>query len=371
MIAAIAECARRQPDAIAIEDGRVKLHYDELLASIRATASRIASDSEPGTIIAVDAARNADTVIALLGVLAADRIYFPIDPASPANRWKELVDLARPALSWPAAVRHADPRVVTPADAAYLLFTSGSTGMPKGVVGTGGGLANMAESLCAVYAYGPGDRLLAFATFSWDTSLEEILPALVGGGTVVFRPEPLGTMGDFVDFVAERELTGLNVPTAFWTELVAGPDLPPSVRLVITGGEPVPADAVAHWRDRYDERIRLVNTFGLTEATAVTTIADLTSIAPAPGELFAPIGGRSVDLPSISSMPSAARSPTEQSVRLLSAVPVWLRDTWTNPRPVAGSRWITPPAAVACGPVTWPFDCRTGCCTSADASTIS
>jgi acyl-coenzyme A synthetase/AMP-(fatty) acid ligase/acyl carrier protein len=145
--------------------------------------------------------------------------------------------------------------------------------------------AAYARNAAREYAIGSGDRVLQFASLSFDTSAEEIFPTLAAGATLVLRPEDMAT--DVPHFVRELDrlgITVLNLPTAFWHELAAGLDaesleLPRALRLVILGGEEVHADRLAAWRRRVGPDVRLVNTYGPTEATVVATRAELTADA--------------------------------------------------------------------------------------------
>src|SRR6185503_4532099 len=120
-------------------------------------------------------------------------------------------------------------------------YTSGSTGNPKGVEITHRSLVNHNLAVARSFDLKPNDRVLQFSSLSFDISIEEMLPTWLAGATVVFRPDDiLGSMNKFLEFIAHEGITVLDLPTAFWHQLVAYLPvrlLPESVRLVVIGGE--------------------------------------------------------------------------------------------------------------------------------------
>src|SRR5262249_26474149 len=108
---------------------------------------------------------------------------------------------------------------------AYVMYTSGSTGTPKGVLVEHRAVVNYARTAVADYGLGPGDRVLQFASISWDTSIEEIVPSLIAGATLVVRT---AAMLDSLLVFSERcrawGITVLNLPTAYWQLLMTRVD---------------------------------------------------------------------------------------------------------------------------------------------------
>ncbi|HSS75994.1 MAG TPA: amino acid adenylation domain-containing protein [Thermoanaerobaculia bacterium] len=294
--------AARTPEAVAVEHGGVRTTYREL----EERSNRLARHLQvlgvgPETVVGIAADRSLELVTGLLAVLKAGGAYLPLDPAYPPDRltWM-LADsgtallLTRRELAsrWPEARtvfledEERDERDLkdlsdwNPGNAAYILYTSGSTGRPKGVVVEHRSLAAYALDAAAAYGLGPGERALQLASVSFDTSAEEIYPALVSGATLVLRPEwMLDTIPRFLAELDRRGITVLNLPTAYWHTLAAGLDgavLPRGVRRVIIGGEQALPDALAQWRrGTSGHKARLVNTYGPTETTIVATRQEL------------------------------------------------------------------------------------------------
>lgn len=298
VVHAFFECAQQKPDQPAIVHNGHSLSYARLERLVRATALRLGPD--PG-VVGVLTARSAGSVVGLLGVLAANGIYCPIDPTFPIARRQALVSAsgcrvvisAKPGLTPPTGVSLMDIAddaapagqeqfaVSAPEDPAYILFTSGSTGEPKPVVTPRGAIAAAVGALRELFGLTPSDRVLQFASLNWDTCFEEILPTLTSGGTLVFNDEAYsGSFHRLLRMIAAERITVLDLPTAFWHELVLHltedqATIPSCVRVVIIGGEAASSARLADWRARDTDRIRLINTYGCTETTLVTHAVDI------------------------------------------------------------------------------------------------
>ncbi len=313
----IAAQASRSPDAIAVELAGAVLTCRELdlwAAGVARGLRRLGVG--PESRVGLHLERSLEMVAALLGVLKAGGAYVPVDPALPAARRRALLadakvaavvtgaaglaglsDLAVPVLAVEglAAAGGARESFALPASPAYVIYTSGSTGRPKGVVVPHRALANYATAAAAGFQLGPEDRVLQFASLSFDASAEEIFPCLLAGATLVLRPEGmLDSIPGFLAACGDLQLTVLDLPTAFWREVVKALDggdlqLPSTVRLVIIGGEQALAGDLALWRRSVGGRVRLGNTYGPTEATVVATSSEL-SQGPARAPHLVPIG---------------------------------------------------------------------------------
>ncbi|HSK77697.1 MAG TPA: amino acid adenylation domain-containing protein, partial [Thermoanaerobaculia bacterium] len=292
--------AARTPDAVAVESRAGRLTYADLDARATALARHLRHlGVGPESIVGLHVERSLDMVVARLGVWKAGGAYLPLDPAYPQERLafmledsgarvvltQESLEAKLPASNARAVLLDADwpaAEAALPAldlkNTAYVIYTSGSTGRPKGVLVPHASLANYVRVAAEAYGIGPADRVLQFASISFDTSAEEIDPALTTGATLVLRDEEMvSSVERFAREAGELGITVLDLPTAYWHELVAeGVEMPESLRLVILGGEQAQADRLAAWRERVGERIRLVNSYGPTEATIVSTHRDLT-----------------------------------------------------------------------------------------------
>jgi len=297
------------PGAVAIVDGSRTLTYRELDEAASELCERLrALGVGPGVRVAVYLERGADAVIAFLAILKACGTYVPIDTSYPAGRAAAIMACAAPALvvTRASAVRavatfshdDAPPALLLidgvptdnvgasaagarleaqPDDPTYTLFTSGSTGQPKGVVVDHRALSNYVRAARDAYGLRADDRVLQAASLGFDLSLEEIVTTLTAGATLVVRSAPpIESVQAFFEECVGQRLTVLSITSALWHELTMcladqTVRLPPLLRLVILGADAARPDVLATWRRATGGRIRLVNTYGLTETTIVAT----------------------------------------------------------------------------------------------------
>ena len=300
--------AARTPNAVAVRCGADDLTYSELdAAADRLAVSLRRRGAGPEAFVGICLERSPELVVGLLGILKAGAAYVPLDPAYPSTRLEFIINDAG-LCAIVTARRHADrlPRgqtplmcldadeeqedsddppggrvVVTNRGCAYLIYTSGSTGEPKGVQVEHRSVVNFVRAAGARYRLGPGDRILQFASISFDASVEEIFPCLASGATLVLRTDSMiCSATEFISQCAEFGITVIDLPTAYWRTLVAhlprdGTAACPSLRLAIIGGETADAESVRQWRSLMGERIELINTYGSTETTVVSTWTDI------------------------------------------------------------------------------------------------
>ncbi|MCI0395888.1 MAG: amino acid adenylation domain-containing protein, partial [Chloroflexi bacterium] len=165
---------------------------------------------------------------------------------------------------------------------AYVIYTSGSTGRPKGVMISHRSLVQyVTTAVRELVTVMPGDRVLQFASISFDTSAEEIYTCLINGGTVVLRTETmLHSPTAFLRACADQGITVLDLPTAYWhlltTEIEArNLELPKSLRAVLLGGEAALPDKLRLWQAHAPEHLYIANGYGPTETTIVATACHL------------------------------------------------------------------------------------------------
>jgi len=313
--------AARTPDAVAVTSALGALTYGELDGAARRLAARLrVSGVGPESIVGLCAERSLEMVTGMLAILEAGGAYLPLDPAYPPERLAFMLDdsgarvlLAQERLlakfpshraevvlldgaAAPAAGEAPPPseglETVDLSALAYVIYTSGSTGRPKGVQVPHASLTHYVDSAAEAFGIAGTDRVLQFASISFDTSGEEIYPCLTRGATLVLRDEEMvASLDRFASEVGTLGVTVLDLPTAYWHELVAeGLVMPAGLRLVILGGEQAQADRLDAWRERVGDRVRLVNTYGPTEATIVTTRRELSGPAGADFSGEIPIG---------------------------------------------------------------------------------
>ncbi|MFI1564821.1 amino acid adenylation domain-containing protein [Streptomyces sp. NPDC020490] len=301
-----------RPDATALRCGADSVTYAGLDAMTGGLAVALrAAGVTAGTPVGVLLRRGPWSVAAIEGIWRAGGAYVPLDPELPAERLEFMAREARlgcvvtdPATAGTAAglaPATVDVTAVVPAadgprhrpdprELAHVIFTSGSTGRPKAVGVEHAALASHVAAARRRLGITAADRVLAFASFSFDASLDQVLPALTTGATVVMRPDEPWLPTQVPEVVRRHEVTVVNVPPTYWSELTLSLDRRQaadlaSLRLLVLGGEAVPADTLAAWRAAVPW-VRVCNAYGPTETTVTATTYD----ADEPPEDSVPIG---------------------------------------------------------------------------------
>jgi len=283
--------ARTRPQTVAVHGESGELSYGALAAAARTRADALrAAGARRGSRIAVECGYGTDYIVALLASWLLEAVAVPVDPASPADRRRHQVRQARcgVAATGPRADGVVERAVAEVAEAtygmdgmdgmdgadgdeaepaAYILFTSGSTGAPKGVEVEHPALLNMLDDLVRRLGLGPGDRMLAHSNVVFDMSVPEMLMPLISGGTVAVAP-PRSARNP--EFFAEW-LRAHPVDVAWATPSQLGMLLPflhgeRVFGALLSGGEALPA-ALAD--DLHKASGTLWNAYGPTEVTVV------------------------------------------------------------------------------------------------------
>ncbi|MFJ3300450.1 amino acid adenylation domain-containing protein [Streptomyces bacillaris] len=332
---ALARAVERHAERTAVRAPEGELTYRELWDAAGALAVRLrAAGVRGGDTVGVCLPRGTAAVTALLGAWRAGAAYLPLDLDHPRPRLEFMIEdtavrvvvaepgaeetvwlgervtvVAPPAGPGPAGPAPGDgpggsgagagreggfgdeglggggggAAVCDPAweagpgDPAYVIHTSGSTGTPKGVVVPHRALAARIAWMRADYGITAADEVLQFASLSFDTHAEEVFPALTAGATLTVAG-PGATLPDHLAAGRGDRITVLDLPTPYWhrlTDDLAAVAWPPGLRLLILGADQVQPTAVAAWRARFGDTVRLVNSYGPTETTIIATTAEL------------------------------------------------------------------------------------------------
>ncbi|MGB3440035.1 MAG: amino acid adenylation domain-containing protein [Actinophytocola sp.] len=256
------------------------LTYAELGAGVERLAGRLRQCGvAPETPVGLYLDRSPAMVTALLAVWRAGGAYVPLDPSWPAERLElmledsgthVLVTNRADTLGFAGTVVRTDehgPAVQAgPApDLAYLIYTSGSTGRPKGVGVPHRAVVNLLSSFADLLAIGPGDRLAAVTTLSFDISVLELLVPLVSGAqVVVVGADEVADGPRLSQRLVTSGATAMQATPATWRLLGTAGGVPPSVQVRICGGEAFPPDLVAELLA--DDAV-VWNAYGPTETT--------------------------------------------------------------------------------------------------------
>ncbi|OLD63512.1 MAG: hypothetical protein AUI47_08965 [Acidobacteria bacterium 13_1_40CM_2_68_5] len=314
--------AAKAPDAVAVCFGDRRITGADLDRHASALAGRLVRlGVGPDVPVGLCVERSIEMVTGLIGILKAGGAYVPLDPAYPRERLAGIlretgmpVVLTQRRLAAGLPARGA--RVVLLDDAgadgldvgaepvpapasdnlAYIIHTSGSSGVPKGVEVPHRALLNHAVEMARLYGLSPSDRALQFASLSFDVAAEEIFPTLLSGATLVLRPDPVFvSVPDFHRFLESEKVTVINLPTSYWHAWVAELEreeqvLPAFLRCVVIGSEKALASRLAVWDEVAGGRVALFNAYGPTEATITTTVYSHAGHRSAGTDGLVPIG---------------------------------------------------------------------------------
>ncbi|QLE40070.1 amino acid adenylation domain-containing protein [Nostoc sp. C052] len=303
------------PYAVAIQQADEQLTYRELSDRANQLAHHLQSlGVKPETLVGICVERSLEMIVGLLGILKAGGAYIPLDPAYPQERLTDILEDTQLSIlltqerfqdrlpnyagkiicldtDWLEIAQHSTANPINEVqlhNLAYMIYTSGSTGKPKGVMIEQRSLTNFTLTATHEYGINASDNILQFASICFDASVEEIFPCLLVGATLVLRTEEmLHSSDEFWRCCQEWQLTVLDLPTAYWHQLVA--ELTPedsrvaeSLRMVIIGGEEAQLEKVKHWHSsiaHLSNPPQLLNSYGPTEATVITTLNCLTPAA--------------------------------------------------------------------------------------------
>jgi aspartate racemase len=365
------ECqAAKAPESTAVTFDEERLSYRELNQRANQVAHYLRSlGVRPGVLVGICLERSLELMVGLLGILKAGGAYVPLDPNYPSERLAFILEDAQarvlltqkkfigalfetmnPGDSIPTiqnqisktcpepSRRVENPTVVcldtdwenisqeseenpvvsiNGEDLAYVIYTSGSTGRPKGAEITHRALVNFVQHTGEAFGLSGRDRVLQFASIGFDTAAEEIFPCLSRGATLVLRTEcMIDSVPVFLQNCAEWGVTVLDLPTVYWHELTERLyseklALSEPLRLVIIGGEKAIPERLVQWQETVGDRVRLLNTYGPTEATVVATTWEANGANP------------------------IAESPRQVPIgRPISNVQTYILDKYLNPVPI-------------------------------------
>ncbi|MGI9329658.1 MAG: amino acid adenylation domain-containing protein, partial [Gammaproteobacteria bacterium] len=287
--------AQRVPQRTALLFGGKAFSYQWLASRSDAIASELLHNGvQPRDLVGVACKRSPDLIAAVLAILRCGAAYLPLDPEYPPARLQLMLEdagvqrvvadnvgrrclPAAIACIEPATAVQADalpPPVFSPSDAAYVLYTSGSTGQPKGAVGLHAGALNRCAWMWRTYSFSSDDVFALRTSLNFIDSVWEIFGALGRGGSLLLLPEDIAR--DPRQLIAECAAAGVShlvfVPALLREVLVACPELGtalPRLQSCITSGEPLPPDLPAIFR-RAAPGVRLLNTYGTSEVWDIT-----------------------------------------------------------------------------------------------------
>ncbi|MER7486135.1 amino acid adenylation domain-containing protein [Streptomyces sp. NPDC126497] len=297
--------ARHDASAPALLIGPRHLTYGDLDARVTALAERLlAAGVRAGQPVASVLPRGADAVVVLLACLRTGAVHCPLSPSDPPARLELLLNRLAPALvltstDHPVTVPDGLPTAAVDAPqmpkahaapvvpgAAYIIHTSGSTGVPKAVAVGRAALENHLTGVAGRFGLRRDDRVLLFAQPMFDVALEETLPSLYAGACLVVPGPEVPTGAELAALLTDARVTVANLPTSYF--LAVREELRPALRdgrwtprLLVLGGERLPADALRPFLADTDATV--LNAYGVTEAAVTTTVHHIAPKALADG----------------------------------------------------------------------------------------
>jgi len=302
--------AAKTPDAIAVIFEEEEVSYGELNARANRLAHRLrALGMGPEVLVGIFVERSVEMVVGLLAILKSGGAYVPLDPEYPLERIAFMAeDADLKVLLCHEATRERVPecaaaildmdedaegiaeensenpaQLAEPDNLAYVIYTSGSTGKPKGVMVEHGMIASHILNTISVYGLKNRDRVLQFASLSFDPSIVQIFATLAAGAALVPRGKEIWTPQECLDNFVRYKVSVAHITPAYvhqflsaatehWKELGAC-----GFRLLNSGGEALSPATVRLWRETAGGVGKFLNTYGPTEATVTATAFEVPS----------------------------------------------------------------------------------------------
>jgi amino acid adenylation domain-containing protein len=292
------------PNALALEANSICFTYRELNQEANRIAHLLIEKGvRSEMIVGCYLTRSAMIVVYMLAILKAGGAYLLLDKFLPEMRLKHMVNNAEPhlvvadgglpgAINYPAArlidesglqaskIHYASDNPTTsvqPHNMAYVAYTSGSTGVPKGVVITHAATANHARAFNELFELTTADRTPMLAPVAFDMATEEIIPALLAGATLMVSASKHDDMRQFHQEIVDNRYTILNVPVPLWYQWLEylqqhKLEVPDNLRLVIVGSDKILTKKFREWQQvEGASKVDWVAAYGTTETTITSS----------------------------------------------------------------------------------------------------
>ncbi|TKI15898.1 amino acid adenylation domain-containing protein, partial [Lysinibacillus sphaericus] len=283
------------PNNIAISYKTESISYKELdEMSTRIASLLISEGAKKGSKIALSMEKTPYLISGILAILKIGAIYIPIDPKNPIIRKQSILKDSH-AEFYLTSQKYYDNSLfinkiktvildindfnaekglqfnnISPSDVAYILYTSGTTGTPKGVIVEHGNLLNLINNQINLFQITKKDKVLQFCSIGFDVSISEIFMTLSAGATLVLEEtEVLMENSRIIDKINNEKISILAIPSSSLSHLE--PTILPSLRLILAGGDMCTSKLIRDWKTDYTN---LINSYGPTETTVTATLSN-------------------------------------------------------------------------------------------------
>lgn len=303
LLARVAEWVEAKPDAVAVDAGDFQISYRALDRHAAAVAHALCdAGCIVGDLAAVWIKDRAALVSVMLGVWRAGAVFVPLETDAPDERLRQRLGRLKPGFlihdsDAEEVARHHVGAMATgcvciavPGDdvaapgngamaarasaiaPAYIYFTSGSTGQPKGIVGLLKALAGRIAWEIETFQVQPGTRVSQLISPTFDPWFRDVFVPLCAGGTIVVPPEHPSKLEPerLLEWLCDSRIGLMHCGPTLMNALVSTPARIrrlPALRTVLSSGEPLHVSLVRRWRRRFGNQVELVNLYGTTEAT--------------------------------------------------------------------------------------------------------
>ena len=297
----------KNPAAIAVKDAATELTYGQLNTKVNQLANYLRKQGvQPESLVGIYADRSVDLVIAILAVLQAGGAYVPLDPAYPPARLAAIIadtelqlvltqshlfpdlehfglDLFLLDAEWHKVANESTESVTistTPANLAYIMYTSGSTGKPQGVQITLGQVDCYLQAVNQVLNIQADDVYLHSASFSFSSSIRQLLlPLTQGAKVVITSKENTTNLFSLIELIQTEQITVFDTVASVWNYLLIGLAqtegqqasrlINSRIRLLTFSGGILTAQLLARVRSQFQQSPQIVNIYGQTETIGV------------------------------------------------------------------------------------------------------
>ncbi len=281
IVSEISQTVLQYPDNIAIvENGSPVMTYKQLWENALRMAGGLTGKDSAADYALVELPKSAGYIVSILGCWIAGKAFVPIGPDLPQARSAYIKSLVNTDLlineSSYAALLDSAPAEhmanITADTPAYIIFSSGTTGLPKGIVVGHAGLVNLARCQRAAFRLDSHSRNLFFLSINFDASVSDILVTLTSGAALVIEAmDSIELSANILSIIGKRRITHADLPPSLLRKLEAD-DCPDCLRTIVIGGEATEKETVRNW----SRKVNLVNVYGPTETTVCTSLCHCT-----------------------------------------------------------------------------------------------